>query len=191
MTQAPPTRSSILRRWAQRAGPWIFLAAAVWWFGSSLQGDAVSSGPAPPLTLTLSDGTPFDLAEQHGRVIVLNFWAAWCPPCRAEAPALSRVHRAVQRRGAQVLGLAVDAISLSRARRLGMDYPQALATQDDLERFGVQMLPTTVVVGPDGQVVRSFVGEIDEETLREVVEGAARAEARQEVPGSRSPDAMQ
>ncbi len=173
MTQPPPTNARILRRWALRAGPWIAVAIGVWWFGARLQNNAVSSGPAPALTTTLSDGTPFDLAAQRGRVIVLNFWAAWCPPCRAEAPALSRVHRAIEERGAQVLGLAVDAISLSRAQRLGMDYPQALATEDDLASFGVQMLPTTVVVGSDGQVVRSFVGEIDEETLRQVVDEAA------------------
>lgn len=175
MTQAPPDNAAILRRWARHAGPWILVALGVWWWGSRLGGDALSSGPAPALTTTLSDGTPFDLAAQRGQVVVLNFWAAWCPPCRAEAPALSRVHHAVEGRGARVVGLAVDTISLSRAGRLGMDYPQALATEDDLARFGVQMLPTTVVVGADGSIVRSFVGEIDEETLQDVIDDAVAA----------------
>ena len=172
MSDAPSPNAAILRRWARTAGPWVVVALALAWWGSRLEGP-LSSGSAPPLRVTLKDGSPFDLGAQAGQVVVLNFWAAWCPPCRAEASALSRVHHAVQGHGARLVGLAVDAISLSRAERLGMDYPVALASEEVLERFGVQTLPTTVVVDPHGHIAHSFVGAIDEATLRDAIDDAA------------------
>ncbi|MEM9073041.1 MAG: TlpA disulfide reductase family protein [Myxococcota bacterium] len=175
MTDQRQRNAEILRRWARNIGPWIVVAGLVWYVGVSMQGRALPKGPAPELSVELSDGTPFNLASRHGEVTVLNFWAAWCPPCRAEAPALTKVHKAVEGRGAMVVGLAVDAISIPRARRLGMLYPQALVEQADLDRFQVQMLPTTVVVDHKGDIVRAFVGEVEEETLLEVVEEALAA----------------
>ncbi len=175
---ARETNGAILRRWLRNIGPWVLVAIGMWWLGSSL--DSTVSGPAPGLQVEI-DGTPFDLAAAN-RIVVLNFWAAWCPPCRAEAPVLAQAHEKLGTRG-MVLGLAVDTISISRAGRLGMDYPHALVSQDVLERFGVQMLPTTVVVDHEGNIVESFVGEVTtaalDEALDEALERALDAQPTQ------------
>ena len=160
-----------LRRWARVVLPWVLISAAFWYFfNSGMSQSGLESGEAAPtLVVELTDGTTFDLAEHRGQTVVINFWAVWCPPCRAEAPALTRVARHLEAEGGHLIGLAVDSRSVPRAARLGMDYPIALATGEDQARFGVQMLPTTIVVGPDGQVARSFVGEVTEAQLLEAL----------------------
>jgi cytochrome c biogenesis protein CcmG, thiol:disulfide interchange protein DsbE len=64
--------------------------------------------PAPVLKATELDGQAFDLSAEHGKVVIVNFWATWCPPCRAEMPALDGFYRAFRDRGLVLIGLSVD-----------------------------------------------------------------------------------
>lgn len=172
---APSQKNTeILRRWFRNITPWVLLALGMWWIGSSIEGDLLPRGPAPALTVQLKSGETFDLSEQRGKVVVLNFWAAWCPPCRAEAPALSRVAAYMEQRDAKLVGLAVDTISLPRAARLGMHYEQALVAQEDIDRFRVTTLPSTFVIDAEGEITRTFVGEVSESELRSAVDDALR-----------------
>ena len=144
----------------------------VWFFGAFGQTGGVDlDGPAPAFVVERTDGESFELRQHRGEIVVLNFWASYCPPCRAEAPVLSRAHRLLGSRGL-VLGLAVDRRSIPTAARLGMDYPQAVAPPELLTAYKVTMLPTTVVVAPDGQVVASFVGEITDSQITSAIEEA-------------------
>lgn len=131
---------------------------------------------APPVKVALRDGGEFDLEALRGEVVVLNFWASWCPPCRAEAPLLTRVHERLQREGrARVVGLAMDAPSLSSAEKIGMTYPQALATESLKAAYRVTSLPTTILVGRDGTVIWSYRGEISERQLAAALDKALAA----------------
>jgi thiol-disulfide isomerase/thioredoxin len=132
--------------------------------------------PAPMVKVALRGGGELDLAASRGDVVVLNFWASWCPPCRAEAPVLARAHERLEREGgARLVGLAMDARSLPFASRLGMTYPQGLVTREIAEAYRVEMLPTTVVVGRDGRIVWSYVGELRESELNDVLDAALEA----------------
>jgi len=164
---------AILSRWATSVLPWVLIAGGVWWFGTTLEGGSVDTGPAPPLQVDIHHGAHFDLAEQRGQVVVLNFWEAWCPPCRREAPALSRAHARLQREGrGMILGLTQEGRSVVQAERIGMRYPHAVVGRDVVGSYRVSSLPTTIVVAPDGTVSRSFVGAITTEQLMEAVDEA-------------------
>jgi cytochrome c biogenesis protein CcmG/thiol:disulfide interchange protein DsbE len=107
---------------------------------------------------------------------VLNFWATWCPACRAEAPQLAQAGHSLSERGVSLIGLSVDRMPLAQvtdaARGLGMDFPIGMADQALARSFSVDSLPTTVIVGKDGRVIRTFVGGIDAAQLERAVDAA-------------------
>jgi cytochrome c biogenesis protein CcmG, thiol:disulfide interchange protein DsbE len=168
VTRADPSG----RRWLRRLGPLLVVAVLV---GVALQmrpgGSPLRPGTsAPPLAVALSDGVRLDLAQPPGEVLVLNFWASWCAPCRAEAPELTRVHEALVDRGqGRVVGLAVEALSPAKvaehAQRFGMRFPVAPVASEWADRFNVHVLPTTVVLGPDGSVQHTLVGAVRAEDV--------------------------
>ncbi|MEC7522326.1 MAG: TlpA disulfide reductase family protein [Myxococcota bacterium] len=168
------------RRSLRAAWPWLLMAGAIglWTFGRG--GPAIEEGaPAPALVVPWTGGGELDLGAREGKVTVLAFWATWCGACRAEGPVLSRVHERLRERGDEVIGVSVDELPLERvhdrARAYGMDYPIALASRADTDRFQVELLPTIYVIGPDRRIAAAFTGGVGESSLMEAVE---RARAR-------------
>ena len=131
--------------------------------------------PAPVLVVELSSGENFDIEAHRGEVVVLNFWATWCPPCRAEAPTLTRIHNRLSGSGGTVVGISADRMPLptvaEHALGLGMEYPIGRTEEEAFHRFHVTELPTTYVVSRDGQITWSHVGAVSEEQLWEAIEG--------------------
>lgn len=114
---------------------------------------------APDFTLPDVDGGQVTLSELRGQVVVLNFWAEWCGPCRLEIPTFSRFAR--NHPGVAVLGVATDGTvpRLKRVREhLGIDYPVLLADRATVAAYGVSTLPTTVIVDPEGRVRTAHTG---------------------------------
>lgn len=119
------------------------------------------------------DGRPAAMARWRGELVVVNFWATWCPPCVEEMPDLQRVHEDYAARGVTVIGLGIDSPTLLRRfrdeHRLTMPLFAAGAAGTEVGRAlgnGSGALPYTVLVGRDGRVVRARLGQIKPAELR-------------------------
>jgi peroxiredoxin len=117
-------------------------------------------GQAPNLDLPMLNGKRIALAELRGKSVVLNFWATWCPPCRAEMAALNHVHRDLAERGVVVLGVNQMEESTDVQRYMqaqGLDFPIALDLDGAASRqYRVSALPTTYFIDHAG-VIRDVV----------------------------------
>ena len=118
--------------------------------------------PAPEFSLAGLDGKPVTLAGSKGKVILLNFWATWCGPCRAEIPDLVELQNKYKEH-LQILGLVVDDDDQDAikdfADKFGINYPVALATIDiRLQYGGIPALPTSFVLDSEGRIVQKHEG---------------------------------
>jgi cytochrome c biogenesis protein CcmG/thiol:disulfide interchange protein DsbE len=134
----------------------------------------IAGEPAPELELPRLSGNGVEsLADYRGRVVVLNFWASWCEPCREESPLLQRWHERLEGRGATVLGVdALDEIGHARAfiDEYGLTYPM-LRDGDGSSRepFGILGFPETFVIDRDGRIAAVQRGPVTAEFMRERV----------------------
>ena len=130
--------------------------------------------PAPDIELPPLDGGPErSLSDWRGQVVLLNYWASWCEPCREESPLLERWHRRISKRNGTVLGIDVlDVTSDAKdfIEEYGLTYPHLRdedgSTQED---FGTIAYPETFVIDRQGRIVASRRGPVDEEFLRATV----------------------
>lgn len=112
-----------------------------------------------PAKLTLKDiqGRYIRLSDYRGKVVLINFWATWCPPCRTEIPDLIRLQRDYRSRGLQVIGVTYPPQKLATVRRFvrraKVNYPVALGTKETKLLFTEsETLPITIVIGADGSI---------------------------------------
>lgn len=112
---------------------------------------------APRIELKDLNGRTVRLSNYQGKVVLINFWATWCPPCRAEIPDLVRLQREHAKQGLQIIGITYPPERKSQVRRfarsLKVNYPIVLGTREIKARFtSEETLPLTVVVNRDGTV---------------------------------------
>ena len=122
--------------------------------------------PAPELELELLNGGSLMLSEHLGQVVVINFWASWCPPCRVEAPGLERAWRSYADKGVLFLGVGIqDTEEDGRAylREFDVTYPNGIDRDGKITvDYGVIGLPVTFMIGKGGIVERRWVGAVEE-----------------------------
>jgi peroxiredoxin len=170
------------------------VVAGIWWVQRSETpagpSPARATGqPAPDISLTLLDGEPLRLADLRGNVVVVNFWASWCAPCRQEMPELQAYWDAAQARDEEtiILGVGVrtdhDADARAFVETGGFTYPIGRDTNTDQPgigpieaAFGVpSAYPSTIVIRPDGIVDAFHLGPLTAEMLAWMVDQARSA----------------
>jgi len=136
----------------------------------------VAPAMRPSFQLTDTEGRLRDVAEWDGRVLLINFWATWCPPCLREIPTFIELQQAYDSADLQVVGIAIDDLGkvTDFMETLGINYPVLVGETDAIDvgtRFGNRLgaLPFSAVVGRDGRVAHVHRGELTLEAARAMV----------------------
>jgi cytochrome c biogenesis protein CcmG, thiol:disulfide interchange protein DsbE len=127
---------------------------------------------APALVVNTLDGTMFDLAKLRGKVVLVNYWATWCAPCRKEMPKLDAFYKRYHSRGLEIIGINIDfERDFEKARKAAqaVSYPTAVANAIADDGFGIPKgVPITWIIDVDGKV-RDRLIEVRDELLNGIV----------------------
>ena len=160
MTATRP-RSRLYRRLPIETLAWIALLAFIgyraWPQAAAAFGVASTNAAAPAFQLTTLDGRVMTSDQLRGSVVLVNFWATWCPPCRVEMPGFQAVYDRNRSRGFVVLGISTDAGGPEAVQTFlaahHITYPIAMASASELQGFGaVNVLPTSFLIDRQGKI---------------------------------------
>jgi thiol-disulfide isomerase/thioredoxin len=144
----------------------VLIAGAAWTVASRVPGAQATRDLArratPDVSLPTLDGRTFNLVALRGKPVIVNYWATWCLPCRAELPAFEEVHKAHRDDGLVIVGVDLaeppDVVSKYVAE-IGLTFPIALDEDGEVsELYRVEALPTTFFVGRDGNIRDMAIG---------------------------------
>ena len=154
-----------MRRWGL---PFAFLLVAL--AGAFYYQQQQASGrvgfPAPDFSLKGLDGREHRLADLRGKVVMLNVWATWCPPCREEMPSMERLYRRMQGKDFVMLAVSEDQDGLAAVKpfvqQAGLTFPILLDREGVVSlRYGVTGYPETFIIDRDGRVIQHIIGPAD------------------------------
>ena len=128
---------------------------------------------APVWELKDPDGKPVKSSDFDGKVVILDFWATWCPPCKAEIPGFIELQEKYREKGLVVVGVSLDEHGSSKVKQfmeeLGMNYPVVMGNIKMMEDFGGEGIPTTFVIDRSGKIVAKHVGFAPKEAFEKEI----------------------
>ncbi len=133
---------------------------------------------ASDFSIKLFDGGDFRLSEQRGKVVLVNFWASWCPPCRDEAPVLERAWQKYKDKGFVLVGVDIwdtEADARKFMQEFGITYPNGADSNGETAvEYGVTGVPEAWFLNKDGRLVRRWVGPLNDQQIAAFIEEASR-----------------
>ena len=129
-------------------------------------GQVAIGQPAPDFTLNDLNGQSYTLSQLRGKVVIVNFWATWCPPCRAEMPSMERLHRELSGEGLVMLAVNIEKDGRRTVEQFlkstPHSFPVLLDEQEVVQRrYGVNKFPESFIIRKDGVIDDKVIGAID------------------------------
>ena len=127
---------------------------------------------APNFSLQTQNGKVIELSKLKGKVVLVNFWATWCPPCRAEIPDFIEVYNTYKSKGFEIVGIALDEEGWSKVapyiEEVKMNYPVVLGSEKVIQQYGgIKAIPTTFIIDKKGYIAGSQVGLLSKELVEQ------------------------
>jgi peroxiredoxin len=129
---------------------------------------------APTFSLKTHDGKTVDLGKMKGKVVVLNFWATWCGPCRQEIPGFAEVYKRLHRKGVEIIGISLDEggwdVVQPYVTKANIPYPVVIGDQTLTDAYGgINAIPTTFIINKQGKIVEKHVGYLSKDELEKQI----------------------
>jgi peroxiredoxin len=134
------------------------------------------SGKAPNFSLKTSDGKTIELKKLEGKVVVVNFWATWCPPCKSEIPGFLEVYKQYKAKGLEIVGISLDETGWKVVKPFveayKITYPVVVGDANLARAYGgIEGIPASFVIDKKGNIVTRHVGYLDKASLENLVKG--------------------
>ena len=129
-------------------------------------------GNAPDFTLPKLKGGNLTLSSLKGKVIILDFWAVRCPPCRKEIPAFVELYKKYKDKGLEIIGICLDSEATVKpfAEKMEMNYPLVFGNQKlDQQYGGIRYIPTTFIIDKQGNITKKHIGYVSRETFEKEI----------------------
>jgi peroxiredoxin len=158
---------TVMVRWKERKvfRPAFLILAVLWLAGSvpSPAGAATAGQAAPDFTLKDLSQKKIKLSDYKGKVLILNFFATWCPPCRVEIPELVKIYQENQAKGLIVLSIALDTDGIPQVlnkfvKDMKIPYPVLVGSMSMVDQYQISGVPTTLVITREGKIHKRYDG---------------------------------
>lgn len=130
--------------------------------------------PAPDWELKNLEGKVVKLSEFRGKVVILDFWATWCGPCRVEIPHFVELQKQYRDKGLAVIGVSLDEqgpeVVKKFVKQFGVNYPVVIGNEKIADAYGIEGLPTTFVIDRHGRIVSWYIGYNDKAVFEKEIQ---------------------